>query len=127
MVLPTLLSMVIGLPIVASDTCVKDARTALDAWFPRAFGAEAEVRGPMSTETVERESLERIARCSHCPQQPFGYQHPEWKQFKSLLRQGDCIVFFRSNPDSWRGLYGSEGYAIIRNGKILRTILTLMN
>jgi hypothetical protein len=96
----------------ASETCVKDARAALDAQWLVAFGPEATVQGPKSIETIEREARGEIAKCSHCPQKPFGYQHSEWEQFKRVIRAGDCVVFFRSNPASWNGLFGREGYAL---------------
>jgi hypothetical protein len=109
------------------ETCLVDARAALDRWSPKAFGDQATVRGPLSIAAIEQEALASSATCIDCPQKPFGYQHSEWQQFKSSIRDGDCIVFFHSNPASWRGLYGSEGYALIRNGSVYRTILTRMN
>jgi hypothetical protein len=116
-----------GHMVANAGTCVNDAKAALDAWSPKAFGPEATVKGPMSIETIEREAFSSIARCADCPRKPFGYQHAEWEQFKSLIRMGDCIVFFRSNPASWPALYGVEGYALIRGGKVSRTLLTLVS
>ena len=110
-----------------SEICVRDARAALDAQWLDAFGPAATVQGPRRIETIEREALAEIAKCSHCPQKPFGYLHPEWEQFKRLIRAGDCVVFFRSNPESWAGLYGREGYLLLRKGRILRTLVTLLN
>lgn len=120
-------AVLVGSLAVASETCVEDARAALDAWSPKAFGPQATVQGPKRHETIEREALAEIARCRDCPQKPFGYQQAEWEQFKRLIREGDCVVFFRSNPASWNGLYGVEGYALIKNRKVVRIILTLMS
>ena len=96
----------------ASESCVRDARAALDAQWLTA---------------IEQEALAEIAKCSHCPQKPFGYQHAEWEQFRHLVRIGDCVVFFRSNPASWQGLFGREGYALVRTGRIVRWLVTVMS
>jgi len=116
-----------GHAVAGAHGCVNDAKAALDAWSPKAFGPQATVKGPMSIVTIEREALTTIARCVDCPREPFGYQHAEWEQFKSLIKAGDCVVFFRSNPASWQGLYGVEGYALIRAGKVSRTLVTLVS
>ena len=100
----------------ASETCVKEARAALEVDSPTAFGPEAIVEGPKTIATVEREELANIAKCSQCPETPFGYQYPEWEQFKRLIRPGDCLMFFRSNPCSWAHAFGSEGYVLVREG-----------
>jgi hypothetical protein len=44
------------------DTCVRDARAALDAQSLEAFGPEATVQKQKSIETVETEALEEIER-----------------------------------------------------------------
>ena len=118
---------VLGALATASETCVEDARAALDEWSPKAFGPQATVQGPKRLETIEREELAEIAKCRDCPQKPFGYQYAEWEQFKRLIRDSDCVVFFRSNPASWKGLYGMEGYALIENRKVVRIIVTMMS
>lgn len=127
---------ILGLLLFCSDSvtqaqairsCVRDARTALDAEWHGAFGPDAIVEGPKTVPEIERESLTRVAKCTHCPQKPFGYQYTEWEQFKRLVRPRDCVVFFRSNPASWEALYGTEGYALVRNGRILRSILTSLS
>ena len=108
----------------ASETCVKEARAALEVDSPAAFGPEAIVEGPKTIATVEREELANIAKCSHCHQTPFGYQYPEWEQFKRLIRPGDCLMFFRSNPYSWAHAFGSEGYVLVREGRIVEILAT---
>lgn len=111
----------------ASDSCVSDAYAALDSQWHTAFGPDAKVEGPGNIETIERKALAEIAKCTHCPQKPFGYQYAQWEQFKRLIQPGDCVVFFRSNPASWKSLSGREGYALIRNGQIVQTLITLMS
>jgi hypothetical protein len=76
---------------------------------------------------IEQKQRARNAARSDCPQKPFAYMHTEWQKFKSQLRRGDCIVFFRSNPASWNVLAGVEGYALIRGKKLVLEMLTSMN
>jgi len=114
-------------PAEAPQPCVRDARAALDAQWLAAFGPEATVEGPKTVEEIEQEALFRIAECTHCPLRPFGYQYAEWEQFKRLVRPGDCVVFFRSNPASWEGHFGREGYALVRGGRIVRWLLTALS
>jgi len=93
----------------ASETCVNDARTALEADSPRAFGPEAVVEGPKTIEAIERE---------------VGHLYPEWEEFKRIVRPGDCLMFFRSNPHSWKHAFGSEGYVLVREGRVVEILAT---
>lgn len=108
----------------ASETCVSDARAALEVDSPGAFGPEAIVQGPKTIETIEREEFATKALCPDCPEKPFGHQYPEWEEFKRLVRPGDCLMFFRSNPHSWDSGFGSEGYVLVRAGRIVRDLAT---
>ena len=123
----SLFGMLMALPDAeaqVSETCVKDAQAALEAKSPTAFGPEAIVEGPKTIASVELEELADIEKCSHCPQKPFGYQYPDWEQFKRLVRPGDCLMFFRSNPYSWEHAFGSEGYVLVREGRIVEVLAT---
>jgi hypothetical protein len=93
------------------ETCVKDARAALKAESPRAFGTEAIVEGPKTIEMVEREQFAGIADL-------------EWEEFKRHVRPGDCIIFFRTSPYSWAMSFGSEGYVLVLEGQIVRYLAT---
>jgi len=108
----------------ASETCVKDARAALQADSPRAFGSGAIIEGPKTITTVEHEELAKLEECPHCPLMPFGYQFPAWEQFKRLVRPDDCLMFFRSSPYSWEHAFGSEGYVLVRAGRIVEILPT---
>lgn len=43
------------------------------------------------------------------------------------FHNGDRIFAFRSSEDYWDKLWGIQGYLIVRNGKIHKVIVTLMN
>src|SRR5437588_5025256 len=80
-------------------------RAALRGWRPDLFGAGSVVRGSLDVAAVEREGLDAVQSCHHCPQVPFGYMNRFWKEFKREIKPGDSLVFFRSDRKSWSGLY----------------------
>jgi hypothetical protein len=42
-------------------------------------------------------------------------------------QSGDHIYAFCSPPDTWENLCGRQGYLIVRDGKIVRTVVTMLN
>ena len=58
---------------------------------------------------------------------PFGHLNAEWRALLSELRDGDEIWEFRSPSESWRHLFGRAGVALVRDGRIGRCIITMMN
>ena len=95
-------------------------RAALRAWQPGFFRGDIVVRGPLSVAAIEREGLQEVRNCHHCPQVPFGYANRYWNHFKRELRAGDALIFFHSERKGEFGLL--EGYAIIRNGKVWKSM-----
>jgi hypothetical protein len=43
------------------------------------------------------------------------------------MQPGDELWTFTSSPASWRALAGSAGIAMVREGRIVATIVTMMN
>ncbi len=76
---------------------------------------------------IEAASLEEMKKCGCCPQVPFGYSRDEWNAFKTEIRLGDTVVYFRNNKVMWGKLAGAEGYAVVRGGQLIRSFLTSMN
>jgi hypothetical protein len=58
---------------------------------------------------------------------PFGRLNPEWEQMKAHMIDGDELWSFKSPPDTWRHLAGRAGIALVRDGEIIRNLVTLMN
>lgn len=58
---------------------------------------------------------------------PFGYMNDQWEQFKAAMRPGDELYRFSTSSDSWAHLAGRAGIALVRNGEIAKTIITMMN
>lgn len=47
--------------------------------------------------------------------------------FGSSMEENDEIWKFSSPPDSWQLLCGRSGYALVRNGVVIDTFITMMN
>lgn len=58
---------------------------------------------------------------------PFGELSDEWEEFKSAMIEGDSVWGFCSPPDSWQNLAGRAGYALLRNGSVVKCITVRMN
>ncbi len=57
----------------------------------------------------------------------FGYQHRKWERLKQDMQPGDELWEFCSPEDTWVHLKGRQGYAVVRNGEIVTTLITSMN
>lgn len=58
---------------------------------------------------------------------PFGFSKQEWEFLKWRLRSDDELWTYRSPTESWEMLAGRQGICIVRNGRIIHQIITLMN
>ena len=86
-----------------------------------------EFSAPVAVEDVERRSLDELKKTNgHAPRVPFGGRNAAWEQFKASILPGNVVVYFRSPSDTWDGVYGRAGYALIRNGIVVDAILTLL-
>jgi len=91
------------------------------------IGLACTVEGPLTIKAIEKKEMENIRKSPQAPQVPFGFQNQDWQQFKRKYSKGSEIYFFTSSPESWEGLYGRQGYALIRNNTVIEIIITLMN
>lgn len=89
-------------------------------------------------EGIERENTRRAEDLSeaerrHSPEhiaallKPFGYSNGEWEALKASMQPGDELWTFASSLASWRALAGRAGVALVRDGKIVATIITMKN
>jgi hypothetical protein len=58
---------------------------------------------------------------------PFGYQNSIWEAVKRSAQDSDEIWEFSSPAKSWKLLAGRAGVCIVRNGKVIDGIVTIMN
>lgn len=70
---------------------------------------------------VARRSPERVTALL----KPFGYSNSKWEALKARMQPGDELWTFSSSPASW--LAGSAGVALVREGRIVATIVTMKN
>ena len=48
-------------------------------------------------------------------------------EFRRRLQPGDVLYFYDSDPEEWDMGLGSAGYAIVRDGELLDTLVVRMN
>ena len=58
---------------------------------------------------------------------PFGFAYAEWRRLIVQMQEGDELWEFSSSSDSWQHLAGRAGIALVRDGKVVDSIVTLMN
>jgi hypothetical protein len=59
--------------------------------------------------------------------EPLGSKRSEWDALKAEMKPGDEVWTFASPADSWVHLAGRAGYALVRAGKPIKVIVTIMN
>jgi hypothetical protein len=55
------------------------------------------------------------------------YRGVEWESIKRQMQPGDQLVRFVSSFESWEHHAGRAGIALVREGKVVAAIVTLMN
>jgi hypothetical protein len=58
---------------------------------------------------------------------PFGGMNEQWVALRSQMIEGDEIWEFSSSAASWDHLAGRAGLALVRNGKAIDCIVTIIN
>jgi hypothetical protein len=51
----------------------------------------------------------------------------DWNRLKMFLTERDELWTFSSPPDYWAGLAGRAGVALVRNGRPIAHVITVMN
>ena len=92
-----------------------------------AFDVPVLIEKQSSISDIEKQRMKKIFVDGNEIELPFGAINGEWEILKSLYQEGDCIVFFRTGPETWKGLYGREGYILVRDGEPVYTFVTMLN
>jgi len=58
---------------------------------------------------------------------PFGGQNERWERLKASLQSGDQIWSFYSPPVTWEHCAGRSSIAIVREGRVVDCLITMMN
>lgn len=51
----------------------------------------------------------------------------QWEAMRQIMLEGDEVWEFCSDFDSWANLCGRAGFALVRRGKVIATIVTMLN
>jgi len=85
-----------------------------------------------TVEEFEQEALRRKSDSFGVPldkakaklgERPFGTMTDSWKKFVENIESEDELWFFSSPPESFSKELGCNGFAILRDGKIHRTLV----
>lgn len=79
--------------------------------------------------TVEQAEAENTVGDDRLGQMPlaFGSSNSEWKELLAQMQSGDELWEYCSPVETWDFLYGRAGFAIVRDGEIVASMLTSMN
>jgi len=79
-------------------------------------------RRPISIEEAERKHSVTDPRLGKEPV-PFGFIHAQWLKFKSQIQPTDILMEFYEPPPPG-AIHGVGGLEILRNGKVIDTLIT---
>lgn len=77
--------------------------------------------------TIEEAEQKHMVSDPHLGKEPvaFGFIHTEWLKFKRKMLPGDQLMEFYTPPPP-DGIHGYGGFEIVRDGKVVDTLLDLM-
>lgn len=81
---------------------------------------------PMTVAEVEATYMYSIPDLGPDPV-PFGYCNDQWQALLAQMRPGDELREFCSSPESWDHLAGRAGIALVRDGREVASIDTMLN
>ncbi len=58
---------------------------------------------------------------------PFGFCNHQWRAILAQMQPGDELREFCSSPESWQHLAGRAGIALVRAGREVASIVTVLN
>lgn len=58
---------------------------------------------------------------------PYGISATSWQELRSQMRDGDEIRPFVAPKHFWEHLAGRAGYALVRDGRAVNGVVTMMN
>jgi hypothetical protein len=64
------------------------------------------------------------ARNAGHPEKTFGRFLPHWEGLKAAMQPGDEIFAYHSTPESSGFLAWQRGYVLVRDGEVIRKVLT---
>lgn len=58
---------------------------------------------------------------------PFGFDNGRWRSLIVKMQAGDELWEFCTSQKSWEAMAGRAGIALVRDGKVIDSIVTMMN
>ncbi|GHU19437.1 hypothetical protein FACS189475_06650 [Betaproteobacteria bacterium] len=113
--------------LACPQDCDEKYLPAFQQWAPRnVWGEGAIISGPLDPQDVEKKALERVASYSGgTPRLAFGYRNNAWKWLIQDMQAGDTLHFYSMDDQAKDALRAEEGYAVIRDGKIVAKMATI--
>lgn len=79
------------------------------------------------TSIEEQERQQRVRLPGHEVPVVFGFLHGAWRELVDSMEEGDELWTFTTSPESWKYLAGRSGIALVRQGEVVSTLVTVMN
>ena len=83
------------------------------------FVPESWLFDPVDMKEIESEWIGKPGPC--------GVTSESWAELRSHTKKGDEIRAFSSPEDYWENMAGRAGYAVVREGRAIAGIVTMMN
>lgn len=87
----------------------------------------ANIRHAAYLATVATWLTERITEDQNVKKHGKNWASGPWEKFKYKIEIGDEYYEFCSPPETWDKLRGSAGIALVRDGKVIDSIVTVLN
>ena len=58
---------------------------------------------------------------------PFSLEAQDWNKLKAVMKVGDELWLFSTPKETWKNLCGRAGACIVRDGKIVRSEVSVLN
>ena len=91
------------------------------------FSVPVEIVEQSSISEIEQMNLKKIEVDGREEDVPFGHINYLWEELKALYKEGDCLAFFNSAPETWKALAGVRGYLLARDGTPIYAVITMLN
>ena len=75
----------------------------------------------------KRWDLQELETAYACDGTVFGGMNDRWELFKAQIEDSDEVWEFCSSDASWEHLAGRAGFALVRGGKVIDCMTTLMS
>ena len=76
---------------------------------------------------TKQTSVEELEAEKSSTGKPFGNIHDEWLALKAHIQEGDELWYWTTSEETWSTLCGRAGVALVREKKVIGSLITDMN